>query len=200
MAASRSTPRLRITMLVLAGTVALVAVSERPAAVGLAGQWLQLAGLALVTAAALGRVWTSVFIAGSKDVRLVRQGPYAVVRHPLYALSLVAVLGIGLTTRSLALTGALFAAFTAIYVMAARAEDRFLANAHAADFVRYSREVRGFLPGRPASAVPDAIEVRPRILWKAFLDAASLIGLWLLLVLADGLQRAAITPTWLSLP
>ena len=39
-----------------------------------------------------------------------------------------------------------------------------------------------------------------RVLWKAFLDAGTLLGLWGLLVLADALQRAAVTPTWVALP
>jgi len=38
------------------------------------------------------------------------------------------------------------------------------------------------------------------VLWKAFLDAGSLLGYYALLVLADALQRAGVTPTWLSLP
>lgn len=36
--------------------------------------------------------------------------------------------------------------------------------------------------------------------FEAFLDAASLVGLYVLLRLADFLQAAGITPTWLALP
>ncbi len=53
-------------------------------------------------------------------------------------------------------------------------------------------------PGR--YSVPESLEVRPRVLWKAFLDAGSLLGLWALLMLADALQLAGRTPTWLTLP
>jgi hypothetical protein len=51
-----------------------------------------------------------------------------------------------------------------------------------------------------AYRVPQSLEIRPRVLWKAFLDAGTLLGLWGLLVLADALQRAAVTPTWMALP
>jgi hypothetical protein len=122
------------------------------------------------------------------------------LRHPLYALSLLTMLGAGLTTRSLAITVALIVAFAAIYGAAARAEDRFLRDAHGADFARYASEVRAFLPRWAAYDIPEALDVRPRILWKAFVDAASLLGLWMLLVVADALQRAAVTPTWVTLP
>jgi protein-S-isoprenylcysteine O-methyltransferase Ste14 len=200
MTVSRSTPRLRLTALLLLGMLALVATSQRTLATGLAGLLLQLGGFACIACAALGRAWTSVFIAGYKDARLVRNGPHAVLRHPLYALSLLAMLGAGLTTRSAALTVAVLAAFAMIYARAVREEDGFLRSAHGEAFDRYAREVHAVWPRWSGYAVPEALEVRPRVLWKAFLDAGSLLGYWLLLVLADALQRAEVTPTWVTLP
>lgn len=200
MATSRSTPRLRLTALLLAGLLAIVAVSQRTAVTGLAGQLTQLAGLACVACAALGRIWCSVFIAGRKDTQLVRSGPYAALRHPLYALSMLAMLGLGLATRSVAITVGLLLVFAATYVAAARAEDRWLRAAHGEEFDRYAREVRAYVPRLARYSVPESLEVRPRVLWKAFLDAGSLLGLWTLLMLADALQLAGRTPTWLTLP
>lgn len=200
MATSRSTPRLRLTVLLLAAVVVLVAVSERTAAGGLRGLLLQLLGLACVGTAALGRVWTSLFIAGYKDAELVQHGPYALLRHPLYLLSLLAMLGVGLTTRSLAITVALLLVFAAIHLLAARAEERFLRDRHGASFERYAASVPAFLPRAAAQAIPDVQQVRPRVLAKAFVDAGSLLGLWMLLVAADALQRDGITPTWVTLP
>jgi hypothetical protein len=98
------------------------------------------------------------------------------------------------------LTVALLIAFAAIYARAARAEDAFLRSVHGDAFDRYAREVNAFLPRWSAYAVPEAIEVRPRVLWKAFLDAGTLLGYWVLLILADAVQRAALTPTWATLP
>jgi protein-S-isoprenylcysteine O-methyltransferase Ste14 len=200
MTTSRSTPRLRLTALLLLGMLVIVATSQRTLATGLPGLLLQLGGLACIACAALGRVWTSVFIAGRKDAELVRAGPYGALRHPLYALSLLAMLGAGLTTRSITLTLALLAVCVVIYARAAREEDRFLHGAHGAAFEQYAREVRAFLPRWTDYAVPEALEVRPRVLWKAFLDGGSLLGYWLLLVLADALQLASVSPTWITLP
>lgn len=200
MTTSRSTPRLRLTALALAMLLALVAVSERTLAAGLPGLWLQLCGLLCVAAAALGRVWTSVFIAGFKDAQLVRRGPYARLRHPLYALSLLAMLGIALTTRSAALGAALLALSAVQFAVAARGEDSLLGERHGADFARYAATVPAFLPGRAPGDVPDSLEIRPRVLWKSFVDAASLLGYWTLLVAADALQRSGWTPSWFTLP
>lgn len=200
MTTSRSTPRLRLTALLLLGLVLLVATTERMAATGLAGLLLQLGGLACMAGAALGRIWSSVFIAGYKDTQLVRGGPYAIVRHPLYACSLVAMLGAGLATRSVTITAALLTLFGVIYTRAARAEDRFLLGTHGTTYERYAREVRAFLPRWSQYEVPESLAVRPRVLWKAFLDAGTLLAFWGLLVLADALQRAGVTPTWIALP
>lgn len=200
MTASRSTPRLRLTALLLAGLLLLVATSERTAATGFAGQLLQLGGLTCMACAALGRIWSSVFIAGFKDTQLVSGGPYAMLRHPLYVLSLLAMLGAGLTTRSLAITVTLLVAFAVIYLRAAQNEERFLRGAHGDAYDRYAREVRAFLPRWSAYTVPAALEVRPRVLCKAFVDAGTLLGLWCLLMVADAMQRAGITSTWLALP
>jgi hypothetical protein len=60
--------------------------------------------------------------------------------------------------------------------------------------------VPAFWPGRNLYDVPESLEVRPRVFWKAFLDAGSLIGLYVVLRLADLLQLAGITPTWVALP
>jgi protein-S-isoprenylcysteine O-methyltransferase Ste14 len=200
MTSSPSTPRLRITLALFVVVLALVAVSQRRWASGLAGEALQLAGLACIACAALGRVWSSVFIAGYKDALLVRAGPYAALRHPLYALSLLAAVGVGLTTRSVAIMLGLVTALGAIHVAAARREDALLAARHGAAFDEYRRAVRAFLPRWSAHAVPEQLEIRPRVLWKSFLDAGSLLGYYALVRLADALQLAGVTPTWLVLP
>ncbi|NJD31369.1 MAG: isoprenylcysteine carboxylmethyltransferase family protein [Gammaproteobacteria bacterium] len=200
MPASRSTPRLRLTALLLCATLLLVAVSERHLCAGVCGELMQLAGLAFISCAALGRIWSSAFVAGHKDASLVREGPYSALRHPLYALSMLAMLGVGLATRSSTSTAGLVVIFGALYSAAARREDRFLAEQHGAAFNDYARRVRGFLPDGAAYHVPEALEIRPRIFWKAFLDAGSLVGIYVLLRLADLAQLQGVTPTWFALP
>ena len=155
MTSSPSTPRLRITLALFVVVLALVAVSERRWATGLAGEALHLAGLACIAGAALGRVWSSVFIAGFKDASLVRSGPYAALRHPLYALSLLAAVGVGLTTRSVAITLGLVVALGAIHAAAARREDALLGARHGAAFDEYRGAVRAFLPRWSAYTVPE---------------------------------------------
>jgi protein-S-isoprenylcysteine O-methyltransferase Ste14 len=197
---SRSTPRVRVTVAVLAATIGLVAVAERALLAGVAGALVQLAGVAIVVVAALGRVWTSAFIAGRKDASLVRSGPYSAVRHPLYSLSMLAMLGLGLAARSVSVTVALCLFAAVVYARAARQEDSLLAERHDDAHAEFVARTPAFWPDAASYTVPDSIELRPRVFWKAFLDAGSLIGIALLLCAVDVLQRSGVTPTILTLP
>lgn len=116
--------------------------------------------VALMPAAAFAAVavllsWTSVQHLGKQfrvhaglyaDHELVRTGPYALVRHPIYASALAMLL-----TTMVLLTPwlnawialALFIAGTEIRV---RAEDRLLASRFGAEFEAYKRSVPAYLP------------------------------------------------------
>ena len=197
---STSTARLRLTLVLLVLLVGLVAISSRELINDAAGELMQLTGLACVVLAALGRVWTSVFVAGFKDERIVRQGPYSACRHPLYALSMLGTCGLGLATRSLSLTAAVLCIFAVIYAAAIRREDERLASLHPEAFDAFRREVPTLLPDLSAYSIPETYETRPRVLWKAIVDAASLFAAYLLIRIADLLQTSGITPSLFTLP
>jgi protein-S-isoprenylcysteine O-methyltransferase Ste14 len=186
--------------LAVVACIILVALTERPTFSGFASGLVGFLGFVLVAIAALGRFWTSLFIAGHKDEHLVRHGPYAALRHPLYALSMLAMLGAGLASGSVAIAVALLAACGVLFFLAARGEDAWLERNHGTEFAHYRRAVRAFVPRWSALEAPETLTIRPRVLWKAFLDAGSLIGFYGLLRVADALQSGGVTPTWLTLP
>lgn len=200
MATSRSTPRVRFLATLLCGATLLVAVSTRPTVTGVAGELAQALGLACVALAALWRVWCSVFIAGQKDISLVQDGPYSACRHPLYAATLLALLGCGLLTRSALISGTLVAAGGVLHWRALRSEDEVLAGLHGKAFAEYRARVPALWPDWRLYQVPVVTAVRARVLWKAFLDAASLLGAAMLLLLTDRLQNGGWLPSLLQLP
>lgn len=102
-----------------------------------AGLVVQLLGLAIcvVSFLALGRS----FGFAAADRGLVRRGPYAVVRHPIYASYLL--LQAGYVLQSIAVWNGLVMAFvTVCNVGRARAEDRMLAGNE--QYADYRRQVR----------------------------------------------------------
>lgn len=195
MTVSASTPRLRITLFWYLLLLVAVAVSERPCAEGFFGALADLVGLVLIAAASLGRVWTSVFIAGLKDAQLVTTGPYSRCRNPLYALSLVGGTGVGLATGSMFLTVATVVLLLMLYLRAIIAEERYLAERHGEAFRQYCAEVPRLWPRRAGRAYPTTVEVNVAVYAKAFRDAGSFVLLFVLLQLIDVLRAQGWLPT-----
>lgn len=192
MTESASTPRLRATFAIyLALIVAAAFLGPRqigPLAYHVAG----VTGFLCVALACLGRLWCSLFIAGHKDATLITVGPYAACRHPLYSLSLLGALGLGLTTRSAMLCAAVVGLILALVFAAAAREERFLAGAFPAAFSAYVVATPNkFWPAFSRMPLPERIDVHPTVFWKAFLDAGSFLLLWLLVAIATQYRLGA---------
>jgi len=183
---SASTPRLRATFAIYIGLVAAsAAVGPRE----MSAWWYYLSGVlgfVCVTLACLGRIWTSAFIAGHKDVELVTTGPYALCRHPLYSCSILAAFGLGITTRSVLLCAIVVALITALVIYAASCEEQFLADSFPEEFATYKLATPGkwWPSGRGRQPLPVHLDVQPAVFWKSFLDAGSFFLLYLLVALA----------------
>jgi protein-S-isoprenylcysteine O-methyltransferase Ste14 len=185
MTESASTPRLRATFLIyLALVVATALFGPRE----MTATWHYLAsvcGFLCVTLACLGRLWSSLFIAGHKDEVLVTTGPYARCRHPLYASSMLGALGLGLTSQSIVLCGLIVALISGLVLYAAACEEQFLADAFPDEFKAYVAQTPNmWWPRFSAGPMPFTLDVRPPVYFKAFLDAGSFFLLYLLVALA----------------
>lgn len=182
---SASTPRLRATFAIY---LALVTATTIIGPKAVAASWYYLTGVVgflCVALACLGRIWASVFIAGHKDVELVTTGPYARCRHPLYACSILGALGLGLTTRSMLLGAAVLVLIAALVIYAASCEEQFLADEFPDQFKAYVAATPNmWWPGKSRAALPEHLDVRPAVFWKAFLDAGSFFVLYLLVAIA----------------
>lgn len=182
---SASTPRLRATFAIyvaLVATTAVIGPQDVPPGWYYASGAL---GFIFVTLACLGRIWSSVFIAGHKDEELVTTGPYALCRHPLYACSILGATGLGLTTRSPLLCVIVVALIATLVIYAAACEEQFLADSFPEDFKNYLLATPNkWWPRSGASTLPEHLDVRPAVFWKAFLDAGSFFLLYLLVALA----------------
>lgn len=200
MTAPGSQPRIRLHQLTYALALAAAAATDGRWFEGGAGLAAQAAGFILVACAVLWRLWTTLFVAGRKDVELVRDGPYAACRHPLYLGSIVAAAGIGLTTRSLALALALPLAIGAAAAVAARREDAALATAHGDAWNRYLADTPAFWPARWRMRTPERVSVPLAVYRKAFLDAASFLALWLLVLLLETLRAGGAWQAAFRLP
>ena len=190
MTESASTPRLRTTFAIYVALIAATTVLGPQDVAPWLYYGMSLLGFLCVCLACLGRIWSSVFIAGHKDADLVTYGPYTRCRHPLYACSMLGALGLGLSTKSWLLCIATVVLIAALVIYAAACEEQFLADAFPEQFKAYlDATPHKWWPGR-GGAVPERLDVRPTVYWKAFLDAGSFFLLWLLVSAAAEFRLA----------
>jgi protein-S-isoprenylcysteine O-methyltransferase Ste14 len=92
----------------------------------------------------LGTNWSAV-VTIKQGHQIIRRGPYAVIRHPIYSGGLLALLGTAIAFGEIrGLIG-----FTLIFIawwMKSRLEEAFLEEQFGADYTRYKREVKGLIP------------------------------------------------------
>jgi protein-S-isoprenylcysteine O-methyltransferase Ste14 len=118
------------------------------------GSWRWAAALPFLIAGPL-LSWTSARTLGKQwrfdaalndDHRLVQDGAYRVVRHPIYASMFALLLGTGLLITRLRFLGAAVVFFVIGTEIRVRIEDALLASRFGAQFAEYRRRVRAYVP------------------------------------------------------
>jgi protein-S-isoprenylcysteine O-methyltransferase Ste14 len=114
--------------------------------VALAGDALAYAGLGLALWARiiLGRNWSAA-VTIKEDHRLIRTGPYSVVRHPIYSGLLLALLGSALDIGEVRALLAVAIAFV-IWFFKSRTEERFMVEQFGQEYEDYRRRTRALVP------------------------------------------------------
>lgn len=111
------------------------------------------AGLAMVILGAAFAAWARICLGANWSARvtlkegheLIRTGPYALVRHPIYSGLLLAVLG---TAVAIGRIGCLVAFALAVigWRMKWRTEERFMSEQFGTQYEIYRKEVKGLIP------------------------------------------------------
>jgi len=116
--------------------------------VGWTGVGLAIAGLAFTWWARvhIGREW-SVSVTLKEDHRLVRSGPYAITRHPIYTGILLALVG-SVIVYHVSPQGVLGLALATFgFVLKLRQEERFMTERFGDAYREYKARVRALVPG-----------------------------------------------------
>lgn len=155
------------------------------------------AGLAMLVLAATGRIWASLYLAGRKDRELVVEGPYSIVRNPLYFFSLVGFLGAGLAFESFTVAALLATIFTVAHWPTIRQEEARLASLFGERYRRYCREVPAFIPRLRKTAAPEAISVKTDLFCLALREAALIPMVFVIADLLEWAKLSGILPVFL---
>jgi protein-S-isoprenylcysteine O-methyltransferase Ste14 len=135
-------------------------------------------GFFLTVICVLGRSYCTLFIGGIKNKTVVRQGPFSIVRNPLYVFSFIGLVGIGLQTTRFTLFLLFIIAFIAYYYHVVRKEEAFLLDRFGEDFQRYMQEVPRWFPKWSLWNEPEETVTRPGFVRQTMLDAMAFFIPW----------------------
>ncbi len=110
-------------------------------------------GLAVTFVGIMFAIWARIFIGGNwsgavtvkKDHELVRTGPYALVRHPIYTGALLGLLGTAIAFRETRGLLAFGVAALALWLKSRR-EELFMMDQFGAEYVQYKQKVKRLIP------------------------------------------------------
>jgi protein-S-isoprenylcysteine O-methyltransferase Ste14 len=157
-------------------------------------------GYFLVAIGAMGRVYCSAFIGGRKNDLVVRQGPFAVVRNPLYVFSFIATVGIGLQSGMLLVLALLVMAFLLYYPLVVAKEEAFLMHKFGEAYERYVQEVPRWIPNMKLWNEPELVEAMPKFIRRTMGDALIFFLPMPCFALLHMLHMQQVIPVWLILP
>jgi protein-S-isoprenylcysteine O-methyltransferase Ste14 len=133
-------------VLALTGSVGLLDALDHPA-VAAAGAVLAVGGMAATFAAqlAMGRSWR-IGVDESEHTELVTDGPFAVVRNPIFSTMAVTALGLTLLAPTGVGVAGLAGLLAALEVQVRLVEEPHLRRVHGVEYDRYRAQVGRFLP------------------------------------------------------
>jgi protein-S-isoprenylcysteine O-methyltransferase Ste14 len=170
-----------------------VALAAPPAYLqGWAAVLSELTGFALLLAAAMGRIWCQVYIAGKKNAVLITQGPYSVVRNPLYLFNLAAAIGFGLAVEQPMLALLLAIAFVLFYPSVVAREEADLRRVFGQRYLDYAKRTPRWIPHWSNYREPDRVSVDPSIFRRGIVSATWVVSLFLLWEVIEHLHAGGV--------
>jgi protein-S-isoprenylcysteine O-methyltransferase Ste14 len=121
----------------------------------------ELTGFLLLGAATLGRVWCVLFIGGAKNDTLITEGPYSVVRNPLYVFNFIGLVGLGLAIEQPTVAVVLAVMFWLYYPSVVVREEAELLNRFGPAFAAYQEQTPRWIPRLQQYHEPFEMSVKP---------------------------------------
>ena len=138
---------------------------------------MEVVGILLTVIAVLGRFWAVLYIGGRKNNHVFQDGPYSIMRHPLYTFSKIGVAGFGLMLGSLVLTVVLTLVFFAILSVTASKEEGYLRAQFDKAYEDYAARVPRMVPKLALFKTSPEVTFRVASLRANMQDAFVFLGL-----------------------
>ncbi|MCB1530464.1 MAG: isoprenylcysteine carboxylmethyltransferase family protein [Rhodospirillales bacterium] len=161
---------------------------------------LDFAGYVLVAFCALGRLYSTAFLGGFKNEKLITYGAFSICRNPLYFFSLLGMTGVALISAHLAIIIVMPLTFLVLYHFLILREEAFLKETFGQAYLDYMDSTPRLFPNFRLYKAPHKVEVAPKYLKKAFLDAIWWFAAYPLFEFAEFLQESGLIRPVLMLP
>lgn len=161
---------------------------------------LSVAGLTLLIISAGGRIWASAYLTGKKNRALVTQGPFSIVRNPLYFFSFVGFVGAGLSFESITLAVVFALTFFVTHWPTIHAEERRLEELFGDAYRTYRSVVPRFIPAFRRAETSGIVELDARGFSKAVLECMAIPLVYVLAQVAELAKLSSLLPTFWRAP
>ncbi|MBY0532954.1 MAG: isoprenylcysteine carboxylmethyltransferase family protein [Xanthobacteraceae bacterium] len=161
---------------------------------------IEFIGLALIVLCICGRMICTLYIGGRKIEALVTDGPYSVVRNPLYLLSIVGAVGVGAQLGSITLAIITGVVVYLVFLLVILKEEQVLLSRFGVTYEAYLTRVPRLWPKFSLWRDIEKVEVNPRLVRVTALDASIFL---LSIPIAEGfeyLHDTGFLPTLITLP
>lgn len=160
----------------------------------------EVVGLFLLSVCSIGRLWALMYISGNKRQELITDGPYSIVRHPLYFFSLIGALGIGFGSENILVLALLIIFYLFYYPLTILVEERKLTDQFGQAYLDYMERTPRFLPKLSLYKAPAIYPVKTRSLVWNLADGMWFVWIFILMHAIETLQDSGLLPVILRVP
>jgi protein-S-isoprenylcysteine O-methyltransferase Ste14 len=161
---------------------------------------LEMSGLFLLTICSIGRLWALLYISGYKKLELITEGPYSMVRHPLYVFSLIGAIGIGLASENILVLAALVIFYLLYYPLTILVEEKKLVDKFDQAYLDYIKRTPRFLPKLSLYKGSAQYQINTDIFAKKLVLGMWFIWIFIILHIIEMLQQSGHIPVLLRVP
>ena len=156
-------------------------------------------GFIFIVLAGVGRIWAAAYISGFKSGKVIKDGPYSMMRNPLYFFSFLGFAGIGLVFGSFIISILLIAIFLITHWRTILSEEQKLRGIFGKEYDEYFNSTPRFFPKFSLFQNPEVIEFYPIKFTKTLIEATYLIFSYGFIKLIIWLHEVNILPNLLNL-
>lgn len=195
MAKALNKNRMLISRIALIATIIIVLLSRQYwSEKSIYHEFFEMIGVTLISLCVVGRVYSTAFIGGFKNDILVTYGIYSVLRNPLYFFSLLGITGIAFISNHILIMLFLPLSFLILYLGLIKREAEFLHEKFGTAYEEYTKKTYALIPKFTHYNAPKIMEINPKYLTKALLDAVWWLAAWPIIEFAEYLQSLHILP------